>query len=343
MNGHDIVVMGASAGGVRTLRTIFAAFPPTLPAAILVTLHITPDAPSVLPDLLGRASRLPAGHAVDGEPVEKGRIYVAPPDHHLLVRGGAIGLSRGPRESGARPAADPMFRSAAREYGPRVIGVVLSGGLDDGTAGLRAIKARGGISVVQAPESALVAEMPRNAIAEGVADYIVHLDELPARLLELIKAPAPMVTVSRPSDDAELVAARVDRGVLYQTQPGVPSDFTCPDCGGVLRLIPDKHASHYRCQVGHAWNQRSLLAAQVERIEESLWAAVRALEEHAKLTRRVRDDLKRRNARTVVDRLDERLSESEHHAREIRKLLLKRFDEPATVEEDDDVTQQTAT
>jgi len=334
VNGHDIVVIGASAGGVRALRAIFARFPPNLPAAILVTLHITPDAPSVLPDLLGRASPLPAGHAVDGELVEKGRIYVAPPDHHLLVRGGAIALSRGPRESGTRPAADPMFRSAAREYGPRVIGVVLSGGLDDGTAGLRAIKARGGVTVAQAPESALVADMPRNAIAEGVADYIVDLDELPARLLELIKTPAPAVTIPQPSDDAELVAARVDRGVLYQSQPGVPSDFTCPDCGGVLRLIPDKHASHYRCQVGHAWNQRALLAAQVERVEESLWAALRALEEHAKLTRRVRDDLKRRNAAAVVDRLDERLRDAEHHAREIRKLILKPLDEQAAVEEE---------
>ena len=335
MNGHDIVVIGASAGGVRALRTIFAALPPNLRAAVLVTLHITPDAPSVLPDLLGRASHLPAGHAVDGEAVNTGRIYVAPPDHHLLVRGGAIGLSRGPRESGARPAADPMFRSAAREYGPRVIGVVLSGGLDDGTAGLRAIKARGGITVVQAPESALVADMPRNAIAEGVADYIEHLDDLSGRLLKLIETPAPAATVPQPSDDAELTAARVDRGVLYQSQPGVPSDFTCPDCGGVLRVIPDNHTSHFRCHVGHAWSQRSLLAAQVERIEESLWAALRALEEHAKLTRRVRDDLKRRNARAVVDRLDERLRESEHHAHEIRKLLLKPVDdESAAVEEE---------
>jgi len=339
VNGHDIVVIGASAGGVRALRTIFAGFPPTLRAAILVTLHITPDAPSVLPDLLGRASRLPAAHAVDGELVEKGRVYVAPPNHHLLVREGAIVLSRGPRESGARPAADPMFRSAAREYGPRVIGVVLSGGLDDGTAGLRAIKARGGITVAQAPESALVGDMPRNAIAEGVVDHIAHLDELPGRLLELIKTPARAATVPQPSDDAELVAARVDRGVLYQSQPGVPSDFTCPDCGGVLRLIPGEHGSHFRCQVGHAWNQHSLLAAQVERIEESLWAALRALEEHAKLMRRVRDDLKRRSVPTVVGRLDERLRETEHHAHEIRKLLLKPIEEPGSVEEEDGVTQ----
>lgn len=323
MRAHDILAIGASAGGVGALRTIAAGLPADLPAALLITLHVTPHVPSVLPDLLNRAGPIPAHHADDGERLRKGHIYVAPPNRHLLVREGTIALSRGPRENRARPAVDPMFRSAARAYGTRVIGVILSGSLDDGTAGMRAIKARGGITVAQSPASAVAPDMPRNAIDADVVDHVVALDALAGRLTELVHEPVTQTRVPpAPVDDAELAAAALYRDPLYETQPGVASDFSCPDCGGVLRAVPDPRAHHYRCQVGHAWNEESLMAAQVEGIEEALWAAVRALDEHAKLTRRVRDDFRRRGADAVIAKLDEQLSETEHHAREIRKLLI---------------------
>lgn len=320
---RDIVVIGASAGGVRALRTLVAGLPADVAASFFVTIHVTPHAPSLLPELLSRGGPLPAKHPANEERVQRGRIYVAPPDRHLLLRRGRIELSHGPRENGARPSVDPMFRSAAREFGARVIGVVLSGSLDDGTAGLRAVKARGGVAVAQSPETAAVPEMPRNAIADGIVDHVVPLDQLAERLVELIRLPAPTAAIGTSTLEAEAQLAKVSRGIAYGWQPGVPSDFSCPDCGGVLRFVPDETSGHLRCHVGHAWNQQALLAAQVERVEESLWAALRSLEEHAKLTRRVRDDFRHRGHPQLVANMDEKLGEIEHHAAEIRKLLVR--------------------
>jgi two-component system, chemotaxis family, protein-glutamate methylesterase/glutaminase len=173
MPDHDIVVVGASAGGVEALIRLVASVPAQLPAAVFVVLHVPPSGTSALPDILGRSGPLPAGHVKDGEPIEHGRIYVAPPDHHLLLRPGHVHLARGPRENGHRPAVDPLFRSAAREYATRVVGMVLSGALDDGTAGLVASRARGGLAVVQDPADALYSGMPVNALHHVAVDHVL--------------------------------------------------------------------------------------------------------------------------------------------------------------------------
>lgn len=183
--GHDIVVIGASAGGVEALSTLCAGIPADFPAAIFVVQHIAPTARSVLPELLDRLSALSVSHAVDGVAIRSGHVYVAPPDHHMLLTPGRVILRQGPHENRTRPAADPLFRSAGVVYGPRVIGLVLTGLLDDGTAGLIAIKQCGGISVIQDPEDALWPDMPRNALQRDSVDYRVALAELPELLQRL--------------------------------------------------------------------------------------------------------------------------------------------------------------
>ncbi len=178
MPGHDIIVIGASAGGVEALTNLVSLLPGELPASLFIVLHVPPHGSSVLPRILGRKSQLPVVHASHGEPILPGRVYVAPPDHHLLIRRGVIHLSRGPRENGHRPALDPLFRSAAVAYGPRVVGVVLSGSLDDGTAGLEAIKQRGGLAMVQDPNEALYPGMPRSAVETVAVDHVAPISEL---------------------------------------------------------------------------------------------------------------------------------------------------------------------
>ena len=179
-----IMVIGASVGGVEALKTLVSDLPRDIPAALVVVQHIGRN-PSQLPELLARAGSLPAGHAGQGEVVRPGRIYVAPPDHHLLLMDGFTRLTRGPRENWARPAIDPLFRSAADIHGPRVIGVVLTGALNDGTAGLHAVRAAGGIAVVQHPADAACAEMPVSALQHAGADYCVPLRDMPQLLYDL--------------------------------------------------------------------------------------------------------------------------------------------------------------
>src|SRR4051812_33241997 len=190
MQSHDIIVIGASAGGVETLKQLVAGLPAELPAAVFVVLHVTPNGPGYLPRILEKAGPLPVCSPKDGDGIANGRIYVAPPDHHMLVEPGRLRVVRGPKENRHRPAVDPLFRSAAWAYGPRVIGVVLSGTLDDGAAGLWAIKSCGGVAVVQDPEDALFGEMPASALACVDADHVAPLEEIPLLLAELVRSPA---------------------------------------------------------------------------------------------------------------------------------------------------------
>src|SRR5690348_15223252 len=237
MPPRRIIVIGASAGGVEALTQIARDLPSDIDAALFVTIHFPPTSTSALPRILNRAGPLPAAHAMDGGLIEVGKIYIAPPDHHLLLFRGEMRLYRGPRENGNRPAVDPMFRSAALSFGPRVIGVILSGSLDDGTSGLLAIKRRGGRSVVQDPEDALFPSMPQSAIDHVAVDYVVKLDRMAALLNELAHQPSGAgITVA--TDDAakevEYSEADIDRISDADEHPGVLAPFGCPDCGGTL-------------------------------------------------------------------------------------------------------------
>jgi two-component system, chemotaxis family, protein-glutamate methylesterase/glutaminase len=325
MPDHDIVVVGASAGGVEALVSLAASLPADLQAAVFVVLHVPSTGTSALPDILGRHGRLPAGHVKDGEPIELGRIYVAPPDHHLLIRTGHVHLTRGPRENGHRPAVDPLFRSAAREYATRVIGVVLSGALDDGTAGLVAVKSRGGITVVQDPQDALYPGMPASALEHAEVDHVLPAASMGALLARLATEPAEEPSGPAPTDmKVEVEVEGFSLVAMEGEHPGEPSGFSCPDCSGVLWAIQDGGMQRFRCRVGHAWSPESLLTRQSEALEAALWIALRSLEERAALARRLAEPARRRGHTITASRFEEQASEAQQAARVVRELLLDR-------------------
>lgn len=325
MPDHDIVVVGASAGGVEALVQLAGSLPADLPAAVFVVLHVPSTGTSALPDILSRQGRLPATHAKDGEPIENGRIYVAPPDHHLLLRTGHVHLARGPRENGHRPAVDPLFRSAAREYATRVIGVVLSGALDDGTAGLVAIKARRGLAVVQEPTDALYPGMPGSVLAHVEVDHVLPAASIGALLARLTKEPAGEPPGPAPADmKVEVDVEGFSLEAMEGEHPGKPSGFSCPDCNGVLWEIQDGQLERFRCRVGHAWSPESLLTHQSEGLEAALWIALRSLEERAALARRLAEPARRRGHLITATRFEEQAAEAQQAARLISNLLVDR-------------------
>jgi two-component system, chemotaxis family, protein-glutamate methylesterase/glutaminase len=325
MPDRDIVVVGASAGGVEALAGLAAALPADLPAAVFVVLHLPATGTSALPDILSRHGPLAATHAKDGEPIENGRIYVAPPDHHLLLRTGHVHLTRGPRENGHRPAVDTLFRSAARGYATRVVGVVLSGALDDGTAGLAAIKSRGGIAVVQEAKDALYPGMPGSALEHVQVDHVLavaSMGELLARLTAepVREGPGPESTGMK----VEVEMSGFSLDAMEGEHPGEPSGFSCPDCNGVLWEIQAEGLRRYRCRVGHAWSPESLLTQQSEALEAALWIALRTLEERAALARRLAEPARRRGHSITATRFEEQATEAQQAARQVRNLLLDR-------------------
>src|SRR5262245_27678364 len=272
MPDHDIVVVGASAGGVEALADLARSLPADLPAAVFVVLHVPSTGTSALPDILSRHGPLPATHVMDGEPIENGRIYVAPPDHHVLLRTGHVHLARGPRENGHRPAVDPLFRSAAHEYASRVIGVVLSGALDDGTAGLAAVKSRGGLAVVQVPGDALYPGMPDSALEHVRVEHVVPTSDMGELLARITAEPAPEAPGSAPEEmEVEVNVEGFSLEAIEGGRPGQPSGFSCPDCNGVLWEVQDGQLQRFRCRVGHAWSPGSLLTQQSEALEAALW------------------------------------------------------------------------
>jgi two-component system chemotaxis response regulator CheB len=325
MPDHDIVVVGASAGGVEALVGLAASLPADLPAAVFVVLHVPSTGNSALPDILRRHGPLPAGHVKDGEPIEPGRVHVAPPDHHLLVRTGHVHLARGPRENGHRPAVDPLFRSAAHEYATRVIGVVLSGALDDGTAGLAAIKSRGGLAVVQDPSDALHPGMPTSAIEHVEVDHVVPIAAMGPLLARLAAQPAAQPPGPAPTDlKVEVEVEGFSLEAMEGEHPGQPSGFSCPDCNGVLWGIDDGGLERFRCRVGHAWSPESLLTRQSEALEAALWIALRSLEERAALARRLAEPARRRGHTITATRFEEQATEVQQAARVVRNLLVER-------------------
>ncbi|HZQ56930.1 MAG TPA: chemotaxis protein CheB [Acidimicrobiales bacterium] len=285
MPNRDVVVVGASAGGIEALKEVLAGLPADLPAAVLVVLHIPPAGGRSLPAILARATGLRVQAAEDGEPLEHGRAYVCVGDKHLLVGEEHVHVRRGPRENGHRPAVDPLFRSAARFHGPRVIGVVLSGTLSDGTAGLHAVKRRGGIAVVQDPADAMYGGMPASAIEYVRVDHVVPAAEIGPVICRLVKEPSG----PEPEDPTALMRKEValveaGDGVLEREHPGRPSSWPCPDCSGVLWQIDDGPLLRFRCRVGHAWTAEALLEVQGDEVEAALWTALRALEDRAALS-----------------------------------------------------------
>ena len=324
MAERDIIVIGASAGGVEALMALVEGLPRDLAAAVFVVVHFPPYATSVLPRILTRRGGMAAMHPEDGDPIELGCVYVAPPDLHLLLERGRMRLVRGPRENAARPAVDPLFRSAARAYGARVIGVVLTGNLDDGTAGLMAIKSAGGVAVVQHPSDALYAGMPSSASQHVAVDHLLPLAEMPAQLIRLVgqpveeKGPGPVAR----QQSTEVEISEMDRGALESDRAGTPSGYVCPECTGSLWEVQEGQLVRFRCRVGHAYSMETLLAEQGEAMDAALWAAYRALEERAALTERMAERMRERGQASLARRYHEQTTETRHRAELIRRVLL---------------------
>ncbi|TRW23695.1 chemotaxis protein CheB [Flavobacterium zepuense] len=292
---HDrIIVIGASAGGLDAIKKLVERLPPDFRTPIFIVWHMAPGMRGIVPDILNKLNAIYAAHALDNEVIKPNRIYIAPPDHHLLLEEGIIRLSRGPKENHFRPAVDPLFRSAAYNYGNRVIGIVLSGRLDDGTAGLWRIKHSGGIAIVQDPDDAEVPSMPANAAREVAVDYCIPVKDMAAVLTQLSTTAVPLNREHMKDEKTKIeigIAAgdsAYDRGSL---KIGELSPYTCPECQGVLSKITDGDLTRYRCHTGHAYSVDTLLASITEKIEGSLYNAMAAIEESMMLLNHIGDHL----------------------------------------------------
>ena len=329
MATHDTIVIGASAGGVQALTKLIAGLPEDLPSAVFIVLHIPADAPSLLPSILSRESRLRVAHAVDGEQIQARRVYVASPDHHLLIEKQHVRLVHGPKENLHRPSIDSLFRSAARWAGPRTIGVVLTGARDDGASGMRAIKQRGGITVVQDPAEAQFPSMPMSVMQGIKVHYSLPLRDIAPLLDKLSRQtaeeegryPVPEdleieTRIAQQEMEAEELIASVER-------LGKVSKLTCPDCHGALWEITDQDVLRFRCHVGHAYSVNSLTDGQGHMLENALWSAIRALEEQIILARRIIERARRSQHTRAVKAFEKRAEEAEANSSVIRQLLLR--------------------
>jgi two-component system, chemotaxis family, protein-glutamate methylesterase/glutaminase len=314
-DGPSLVIgMGASAGGIEALRAVLGRLPADFDAAVCVVLHLPAGGKSLLAPILDRATPLDAAVALDGEPLEAGRVYVAPADRHLLVEEGRISLSDGPKENGTRPAVDPMLRTLAGSYGPRAVAVILSGALGDGSAGAAAVAGAGGAVIVQDPAEAAVPSMPESALRAVADASVLPADQVGAALAKLADARRSMR-----EDVIMLPDPEPDEVPEPPTPPGPPTSLTCPECGGPLWDESHGGAPGYRCRVGHVYSEDALVEAQGASVEAALWTAVEVLEERAELLRRVagrRGDLPRTRRR-----LEDGAADALRRARLIRRAL----------------------
>lgn len=323
-----LIVVGASAGGVDALLALCRGLPADLDAAVLVVVHIGDSSPGYLAEALDRAGPVPAREAREGDAIRAGRILVAPPDRHLLVFRDGIQVSRGPRENSTRPAIDPLFRSAAASYGRHVIGVILSGTLSDGTRGLLDIKRCGGISVVQDPTDATFPGMPESALAHVDVDHCVPLEQMAALLARLSRGAAgPAKSV--PSDVSLAVRMyRVEANPMAVQTPEGEADIqlSCPECGGPMQDVQQGTLRQFRCTVGHALTQDSMLSAQSDAIERALWAAIRLQKEKIALYRRLENDATEQHHGSSVKRYEEAIHELEEHVAVLQEVLERSLD-----------------
>jgi two-component system chemotaxis response regulator CheB len=315
---RDIIVMGGSSGSIEAISEILPKISPQTGAAIFIVVHTGEDSPNYLVSIFSKYTSLPVQYAADREPIELGRVYVAAPDRHLLIKSGEMRVVFGPKENNFRPALDPLFRTAATTYGRRVIGVILSGSLDDGTHGLLQIKRAGGVAIAQDPSTALHPGMPESAIDRVTPDYVAPSSEIGPLLNQLVGG---AIGKSEPLGDDQLDPAEGAISALRLNGVKSPTPFICPECNGALWETLDEGGLKYRCHVGHGFTVDTLLALQAIEIEQALWSAVRTFEERAALQRRTAE-------RTVADqpllrdRMLDNAVEQQRMADVIRKLLV---------------------
>jgi two-component system chemotaxis response regulator CheB len=325
MAQRDMVVIGASAGGLEMLLSFVSALPANLSAAVLVVLHIPAHTPTKLEQILARVSRLPVVSPNDGDAIMPGRIYVPVTDRHLLVEGNQIRLARGPKENRARPAVDVLFRSAAYFYGPRVIGIVLSGNLDDGTAGLWAIKDRGGIAIAQSPDEAQFPSMPQSAIEHVEVDYVLPVADMAATIVRLVQEPTMNVESNRNAENMSTeVQVALGKDALHagMLEVGAASVLSCPDCHGVLMRIQEGTIVRYRCHTGHSYSSRTLFDQMNREIDRNLWNALRSFDEQILLMRKMEEQARQANDHTQLSDWTARIVQSEKAREQLREMAM---------------------
>ncbi len=321
----SIIVIGASAGGVEAIRSLVAALPADLDAALFIVLHIGAHK-SELPLLLNQWGRLKGSHPANGEEIRRGHIYVAPPDHHMVLEPGVIRLTRGPRENWARPAVDPLFRSAARVYGAGVAGIILTGGLNDGTAGLFEVKQRGGTTIVQDPQDAADASMPLSALRHVAVDHCLPVRAMPALIEQLVgRQPADVVVTQA----APRVPETEEMTAEYRLDD--PVAVTCPDCGGALRRTELGTLTQFRCHIGHVYTAEVMVAAQFAAMEWALEAALRALSERGELCRQMADKSRLADDPGQAALWAEAMREAKERTGAMRALLGEEWTHPGDV------------
>jgi two-component system chemotaxis response regulator CheB len=324
LSDFDVIAIGASAGGVASLQRVVEHIPADFPAAILIALHLPDGIHSVLPQILTRAGKLPATHAINGEKIRPRHIYVAPAGFHMTAHSGRLLVSRGAREHGHRPAIDPLFRSAAVAYGPRAVGVILSGSLHDGTVGLREIKRAGGLAIIQDPNDTEWPSMPLSALRHVNVDHIAPASQIGTLLQELVMTPSRSAA-SMPDRDENKVKDELRELTMHQDErdhPGEPSPYSCPECGGVLWELKDGELIRFRCRVGHAYTSETLTTEQAITVEHALWSALRALEEHAAVRRRMAERATLNGNTRTAERYRQRARELDGQAEQVRNLVL---------------------
>lgn len=319
MAKKDIIVIGGSAGSHGALRQIMSGLPPDLPASLFIATHVPSGSAGYLADALGSAGPLPVSRAIDGQPVERGHVYTAVPDRHLLLVDGVIRLGDGPRENMTRPAIDPLFRSAALAHGSRVVGVVLSGLLNDGASGLRAIKQCGGTAVVQHPIDAQSDQMPLAALESVDADEVAPASELGPLIARIATQEAgPSL---KPPDSLALeveIAAGARLGSEELRRIADPSAISCPDCGGVLSEVRDEQPLRFRCQIGHAMTAE-VLAGRTDSVNQAMRVALRIMEERVSLVTRMAQDARNTGRSAVAELYETRAIEYARYAGILRE------------------------
>jgi two-component system, chemotaxis family, protein-glutamate methylesterase/glutaminase len=328
MTGHDIVVIGTSAGGLKALSAVLSELPADIGAAIFVVQHLAADKKSLLPKLLGDICDLPVTHPIDGASFETGHVYVAPPDHHLLLNADTVRVLRGPQENRFRPSIDALFRSAARAHGSRVIGVVLTGYLDDGTVGLQAIKKRGGITVVQDPEEAEHPSMPRSALRYVKVDHIVPIAEAGALLTRLVAMPPASQKEYPTTPEIEIESNIAEQ--LMNTKEflenvkeiGTLTPYTCPDCHGAIWQLGEEEPLKLRCHVGHSFTGEVFTTAQSQSVENALWAAVRVMEEKVTFSRQLAARKREQSLNKAADSYEKQASALDDEVTRVRDLIV---------------------
>jgi two-component system chemotaxis response regulator CheB len=323
MSNHDLIAIGGSAGSIEPLKVILAQLPADLPAAVLIVIHVPATSTGIFTTVAAASCAMPVKSAEDGDLIVNGKVYLAPPDHHLLIVKDRLRLGRGPRENLVRPSIDPLMRSAALFYGSRTIGVILSGLMNDGASGLATIKRAGGIALVQAPIEAASRDMPIAALEATTVDRSGSAAELVSAIMQYVGEP-PGKPKPLPADvrvEVEIAAGRnIDTTVIREIADVAP--LTCPDCGGVLSQMKDAQPIRFRCQVGHAYTAQTLQDTQENAVDEAVRVALRIIEERAELVSRMAKDARAADRWSMAEMHEGRAKEYRDYANILRKAVI---------------------